>query len=326
MLKPIEVRHTNPGATGHGGGIERFNREVRELLKGSKFETVDELNSFLKQKLASGELNSKLDVPRQQVDPVDQAQELCWQAMDAPSPARARKLYDEALSLDPDCTDALIYKAGRSKNLIHAVELLERAVLKAAGRLGGQAFFQKNTGHFWGITETRPYMRAKAALAETYVEAGRQLDAIAEYEHMLELCPNDNLGVRYILLGKYLRAAELHRSRRLLNSYEETSAMFLYARTVLAVLDQDLTTAKRVLGYAIRANPYVYEILARLRDEPLEEGPEFYSPGEESEAAMVLECLGEAFLSSPAVALWFHDQSVARGHRPKSPHLDIPLQ
>lgn len=306
--------------------MERLHQVAREFLDSREFTSIEQANEALRKKIVSGESNLAMDEPPRPDDPVEQAQDLCWQAMDSPTYARAKKLYDKALSIDPDCTDALIHKAGRSKSLCQAEALLERAVLKAAERLGGQAFFQKNQGHFWGMMETRPYMRAKAALAATYVESGRSLDAIAEYEHMLELCPNDNLGIRYHLLGRYLRAGELHRARRLLNSYEEASAVFLYARTLLAVLDQDLTTAKRVLGYAIRANPYVYEILARLREEPLEGNPEFYSPGEESEAAMVLDCLGEAFVSSPAVALWFLDQSVARGHRPKSQQLDIPLQ
>ena len=51
---------------------------------------------------------------------------------------------------------------------------------------------------------TRPYMRARAALAECLWETGERDDAVAHWQDMLRLCPNDNLGVRHILGPKLL--------------------------------------------------------------------------------------------------------------------------
>lgn len=59
---------------------------------------------------------------------------------------------------------------------------------------------------FWGILETRPYMRALMGLAQTLVELGRVNEALAQFRELLRLNPNDNQGVRYPLLSELVRA------------------------------------------------------------------------------------------------------------------------
>ncbi|KAK5070045.1 hypothetical protein LTR64_001879 [Lithohypha guttulata] len=62
--------------------------------------------------------------------------------------------------------------------------------------------FETSVGHFWGILNTRDYMRARFALTVQLREAAT-LDSIAEmvdhYRDMLRLCRNDNMGIRDIL-------------------------------------------------------------------------------------------------------------------------------
>ncbi|KAI4263514.1 MAG: hypothetical protein L6R42_001336 [Xanthoria sp. 1 TBL-2021] len=58
--------------------------------------------------------------------------------------------------------------------------------------------FEESVGHFWGIHETRPYMRSRYAVVEAYlaidtyaaVEAAR-----SNLADMLRLCRGDNMGV-----------------------------------------------------------------------------------------------------------------------------------
>jgi tetratricopeptide (TPR) repeat protein len=54
-------------------------------------------------------------------------------------------------------------------------------------------------GGFWGILESRPYMRALHGLGLTLWRQGRLEDAISIFERMLKLNPNDNQGVRYLM-------------------------------------------------------------------------------------------------------------------------------
>ncbi|KAI0454315.1 hypothetical protein F5B21DRAFT_240231 [Xylaria acuta] len=68
--------------------------------------------------------------------------------------------------------------------------------------------FENGVGRFWGLTETRDYMRARFAAADALL----QIDtikavekALAHFQDMLRLCRSDNLGVRDIVPGLLLR-------------------------------------------------------------------------------------------------------------------------
>jgi hypothetical protein len=71
--------------------------------------------------------------------------------------------------------------------------------------------FEDGVGHFWGIHETRPYMRAKFELIRTMSVMpahGAISTGLAEAMDCLRLCRSDNMGVRdavptlQLLLGK----------------------------------------------------------------------------------------------------------------------------
>lgn len=68
--------------------------------------------------------------------------------------------------------------------------------------------FVNSVGHFWGILETRDYMRARFSLANTMELIPTVESTEAQLEHymdMLRLCRSDNMGVRYIVPGLMLR-------------------------------------------------------------------------------------------------------------------------
>ena len=68
--------------------------------------------------------------------------------------------------------------------------------------------FEEHAGHFWGILETRGYMRARFALVEALMKV--KTYAAVEVAHgniadMLRLCRGDNMGVRDLLPAMDLR-------------------------------------------------------------------------------------------------------------------------
>ncbi|KAH7304688.1 hypothetical protein B0I35DRAFT_444750 [Stachybotrys elegans] len=68
--------------------------------------------------------------------------------------------------------------------------------------------FNTGVGLFWGITETRDYMRARFAAAEALIHAATPVavgEALAHFTDMLRLCRSDNLGVRDIIPNLLLR-------------------------------------------------------------------------------------------------------------------------
>ncbi len=58
----------------------------------------------------------------------------------------------------------------------------------------------KNPGDFWGVLETRPYMRLRHSYLELLIQCGMMGKAVNEAEELLRLCEGDNLGIRYALM------------------------------------------------------------------------------------------------------------------------------
>jgi hypothetical protein len=112
-------------------------------------------------------------------DPLDAAQELIFDAWDSADRRKRIALAKEALALSPLCADAYALLAQESaKSLDERLDLYRQAV--AAGEKAlGKACFRDDVGHFWGLVETRPYMRARQGLAEALWEKGEKGEAAA---------------------------------------------------------------------------------------------------------------------------------------------------
>lgn len=101
------------------------------------------------------------------------AQELVYDAMEAETPQRRLDLALQALELDPDHADALLMALDATGfDGEERIDALHGIVAVAAKRLGKKAF-KEFKPHFWGVLETRPYMRAQMQLAEELRAAGR---------------------------------------------------------------------------------------------------------------------------------------------------------
>ena len=68
--------------------------------------------------------------------------------------------------------------------------------------------FEEEVGHFWGITETRDYMRARYGLVEALLKVKTYAAAEAAHGHLMDLlrlCRGDNMGVRDLVPALALR-------------------------------------------------------------------------------------------------------------------------
>ena len=130
---------------------------------------------------------------------IDRAQDLVYEAWEAPSAKKRRELAEQALRISPDCADAYNILADLTTSPAEARALYDKAVAAGARALG-EEFFEENVGHFWGLLETRPYMRARAGLAELLWDAGEREAAVDHYRELLRLNPGDNQGIRQILV------------------------------------------------------------------------------------------------------------------------------
>src|SRR5262245_26178281 len=78
----------------------------------------------------------------------ERAQDLAYQALEAPTAGEARRLADRALKLDPDCVDALIIRAETLR--LDNEEYLKhmRKAVQAGEKALGQDFIRRNQGRF----------------------------------------------------------------------------------------------------------------------------------------------------------------------------------
>jgi hypothetical protein len=79
---------------------------------------------------------------------------------------------------------------------------------RALKREEGDEIFVEERGHFWGIHETRSYMRARFTLVEALLKINTALAVSSALDHLLDmlgLCRGDNMGVRDVVPHLYLR-------------------------------------------------------------------------------------------------------------------------
>lgn len=284
-------------------------REVLALTEGHDFDSIEELNAKLADLTRSGGLSEKAQAWKQD-DPKWRAQELAYEAMEADDPFDALRLVDEAQKLDPDCTDAQrLMVSLLPMELDNRIQLMREVVAKAERSLG-EKFIDENKGHFWGVLSTRPYMRARQELGELLTAADKLEEAIAVYERMLELNPNDNQGVRYALVGLYLAIKRGQAASDLLSRYpgeEDYTAVFAWGRVIEHWLASRAVDAQSALLKARTVNPFVERYLAGTRKPP-GRLPSSYRPGDDSEAQVAAAELSPACARLPKFTAWLRKQ------------------
>ena len=110
-----------------------------------------------------------------------------------------------------------------------ALRYYEKGVAAGERAIGPRAF-QEDVAHFWGLLETRPYMCAREGLAHVLWNAGRAEEAVSHLQDLLRLNPNDNQGVRHVLVSWLLLLDRERELAELLAQYDETQATWAYTR------------------------------------------------------------------------------------------------
>ena len=212
------------------------------------------------------------------------------------------KIAYQALELSPFCADALNYLSLYSKYYEEKYFLSKRAVLVGKAALG-DLYIKKNTGHFWGILETRPYMRALVGLADCYWHRREFEQAIKIYREMLNLNPSNNQGVRYALGYLLLLLDRREELDIFFKEHGEEESCFMLYNKALYLYRIGSADADNTLQRAIASNKHVYSYLSGEEAMPYRE-PNRYSWGEPSEAICYVSGAKEAWDNSPGSIQW----------------------
>lgn len=213
-----------------------------------------------------------------------QAQDLMYEAFEAQGDRRVA-LAREALAISPDCADAYLLLAEETSSCAEeARELLEQGVAAGERALGPEPF-EEDVGHFWGILETRPYMRVRAALAETLWALDRREEAVEHQRDLLRLNPNDNQGLRYRQAEWLLWLERYDELEELFAAYQDdAAAAFAYTMALAAYRREgDSARARELLDEARELNPHVPAYLSSRKRLP-RRLPDYVGFGDDSEA------------------------------------------
>ena len=240
-------------------------------------------------------------------DALQRAQELIYSAWDAP-PQRARRLAKRALELSADCADAYLILAEGERHPVKALALCRQAV-DAGERALGPELFAGSLGHFWAVLETRPYMRARQALAEYLWQLGEETEATCHLREMLIFNPNDNQGVRDILLGWLLDKGAWAEAQALLTRYMgDVGADWSWSQALVTFeRDGKCPASRRALAAAVKANPHVPIYLLGVRPLP-RRLPGYMRLGDETEAWHYVADRKRAWRSVPGALEWLSAQ------------------
>lgn len=253
-------------------------------------------------------------------DAVSKAQDIMYDAWDTDSKARRVALAKKALEVSPLCADAYVLLAQEvADHLDEEIQLYQKGV--AAGEtVLGAAPFRDDAGHFWGLLETRPYMRARCGLAVALWQKGEHDAAIAHVRDMLRLNPNDNQGVRYALLGWLMALRKRDEAEALMRQYEGDSApQWRYTEALLEFARAgDTAGSRKRLADAVRGNRHVPAYL--LGKELPRLAPAYGTVGGDDEAQEFAREFLAGWRDTPGALEWLAVQTGPRGAAPRASH------
>ena len=241
-------------------------------------------------------------------DALSTAQDVIYDAWEQATSTSRIALARKALAISPLCADAYNLLADEAKTPEKARDLYIRGV--EAGHLAlGPGGFEEFDGHFWGFLETRPYMRARHGLAMSLLQLGEEDAALEHFRAMLKLNPNDNQGIRYLLLAGLLRRDDLPGAKTLLAAYgDEWSANWLYTRALIAFRENAgaKPATLKLLKDAQSSNKHVPAILAGI-EPPVINDSGYVTMGGPDEATDYLLEFGKAWKDTPGAIAWLLD-------------------
>ncbi len=295
----------------HPRAMEQEIQELGRQLRGKEFGSIEEAQAFLEKMFASEE--GLQPIPDEPSTHLEKAQGLVYEAFETGSHRKRVQLAKKALKVSSDCADAYVLLAQETaRDPQEAKELYEKGV-EAGERAIGKEAFEEEAGYFWGILETRPYMRARHGLALSLWELGERHEAIEHYREMLRLNPGDNQGIRYLLAPALLEEGQDETLGELLERYEDdAAATWVYTKALWKFRTEGATEeAASALTEALETNPYVPEYLLGERSLP---GalPQFVGFGDESEAVVYFAEALPGWLKTPGAIDWLRTNASER--------------
>lgn len=187
----------------------------------------------------------------------DDAYEILEQAKNAKTKRQALKLAKEAYEMCPDCFDAILFQVDLEENSMKREEILNQGLEFEKERLEKEEYFDKdNIGDFYGIFETRPYMRGLYRKADNFIADGKITQARDICLEILRLNNHDNLGARYLLMAIYAYLEDEKAILKLYKKFPEENLEILFPLFAFYYKTGKNKEAKEMLKRINKANSH----------------------------------------------------------------------
>lgn len=264
----------------------KMNNMIKEFLENTDAENEEELNEALG-KFIEQYNNGEIEYEN---TPLDEAYELLEEAENAKTIKEAKRLAKKAFETSNACFDAKLFLADIEENSLKSNKILNEGLEFEKKRLEQEDYFDKeNIGHFYGIFETRPYIRGLYIKARNLSYEGKYKKAIEVCKEILKLNESDNTGARYLLMALY---AVIEEEKDMLDLYKkyykENNLEMLFPLFALYYKKEDDNKAKKYLDMINKANKHFIKFFKETIKLEEDSMPGYYSKGNASEVLMYM--------------------------------------
>jgi len=183
-----------------------------------------------------------------------------WEFREQGDNNAAKKKALKALEVYPYCVDARNLLGNIYTDLFvfpEAEKFYRTAVDDAVREQGGVVKMEDVP--YWLEMETRPYMRARHGLGLSLMQLHRYEEALREFEILMDLNPNDNQGVRFLLGDVYHFTGNLEKAEQGYREYEDVESQYGHA-LLQNFLGKEATAAGMLLK-GVKGAPFIARIL-----------------------------------------------------------------
>ena len=274
----------------------KFNNMINEFLANTDAKDEKELNEKL-QEFIKMYNNGEIEYEN---TPLDDAYEILEEAQNAKTEKEAIKLAKKAYEKSRECFDAILFQCDLEENGIKRMKLLDDGLEFEKSRLTKEKYFDKeNIGHFYGIFETRPYIRGLVNKAEYLLEEGKISQAENVCREVLRLNENDNMGARYLLMAIYATLEKENDMLKLYKKYPEEDLEMMFPLFALYYKLGNDKKAKEYLNRVDKCNSNFVKFFNGTIKESKNVSSGYYSRGDSSEIFMYLNRYDYLLITMP---------------------------
>lgn len=250
---------------------EKVFKELHKYMKAHTDENMSEeelddlMQTFMKQ------YNENLQYGNNII--AETADDYLEMAEDATSKGEALKYAKKAVELELDNLDARRLVVDLTTE--HPYEMIEEYQKLVV--FGKEIMLKKGymdecaIGDYWGILETRPFMRLCANYMETLIECGMMRLAASVGEELIRYNTNDNLGIRYTLMHIYAYLEDEKCMLKLYEKYNEhEETQMLMPLSILYYKLGKLDQAEEYLKSLVKINKDTGRFLRAVLNDSLE--------------------------------------------------------